>query len=194
MSLPTTQRVINWNAQRYDQVYDYNLACRLLLEETEELFQATSVVEKMDAIGDICFVAIGVFWKLGFTNQQIYDMLYVHDLRSVTMEEAHNCTIWLQSVAFDIIGEKEEEGVYPGFTLALFSLFIVALGALRGLGLQNLFYEILHAICDSNDTKAVQGKVASNVKANTTKGLGYVPPTAKLFELYNMEMKKRSLN
>ena len=65
-----TDRVILWNSQRYDQVYDYGLASRLLLEETQELFDAHSVVDKLDAIGDIVFVAIGVLWKLGLSDEQ----------------------------------------------------------------------------------------------------------------------------
>lgn len=186
--VPVTHRVIDWNAARYEQEYDYKLAVKLLLEETEELYEAATIVDKLDAIGDICFVAIGVFWKLGFTYEQIFDMLYVHDLRKVSMLEAHDWQIELQGYSFDIINHHLE-GAWPGFNLAVYSLYITALGALRGLGMQAYFYDIIYAICDSNDTKEIKGKVAANVKANISKGDNYVGPEAKLMEIYAKHIK-----
>jgi len=186
--VPVSQRVINWNAARYEQEYSYQLSVKLLLEEMEELYEAVTVVDKLDAIGDICFVAIGVLWKLGFTREQIFDIMYVRDLRKVTMLEAHDWQIELQSYSFDIINHHLE-GAWPGFNLAVYSLFITALGALRGLGMQHYFYAILYAICDSNDTKEIKGKVAANIKANVNKGDGYVGPEAKLMELYANHVK-----
>lgn len=186
--IPVTHRVINWNAARYEQEYDYKLAVKLLLEETEELYNAITIIDKLDAIGDICFVAIGVFWKLGFTHEQVFDMLYTHDLRKVSMLEAHDWQIELQGHSFDIINHYLE-GSWPGFNLAVYSLFITALGALRGLGMQTYFYDILYAICDSNDTKEIKGKVAANVKANVNKGDSYIGPEAKLMEIYTKHIK-----
>ncbi len=187
-NVAVSQRVIDWNAARYEQEYNYQLAVKLLLEETEELYEAATIVDKLDAIGDICFVAIGVLWKLGFTHEQIFDIMYVHDLRKVSMLEAHDWQIELQGYSFEIINHHLE-GAWPGFNLAVYSLFITALGALRGLGMQHYFYDILYAICDSNDTKEIKGKVAANVKANVNKGEGYVGPEAKLMELYSSHVK-----
>lgn len=69
--------------------------------------------------------------------------------------------------------------------LALMSIFVTALGALKGMGMQMAFYDVLYAICDSNDTKEVKGRVSATVKANISKGDNFVPPTKKLAEIYS---------
>lgn len=192
MTKPATLRVIEWNQARYDQVFDYNLACQLLLEETAELFETKSDIGKMDAIGDIVFVAIGVLWKLGLTNDEIYNVLYLADLRGIDLEQSYSISIEVQAYLIDEF-DHDIEASWPGLLLALNSIFITAIGALSGMGMQDMFYEILHAICDSNDTKIVEGKTPAHEKANKVKGLGFVPPDEKLFELYTISMKKRKL-
>lgn len=186
---PITDRVAEWNAKRYDRVYNFELARSLLLEEIDELQSAVTVTDKLDAIGDIVFVAIGVLWKMGFDKKQLMEIFYLHNIRQITAHDAYAWTLTVESAAFDMI-DHETEGSYPGLALALTSVFIIALGSLRGLGLQQAFYDIVHAICDSNDTKVVEGRTAANVKANIVKGLGYVPPTARLLEIYGQYCKK----
>lgn len=184
MKLATiTDRCIQWNEQRYDQVYDYELAARLLLEETEELYAATDPVERLDAIGDIMFVAIGVFWKLGFNKEQVEDIFHREDLATLSMEDANHVS---QSIILFGMDELSNDlvGAYPGLSLACYSVFITALGALRGMGLQYRVYDVVHAICDSNATKEVKGKVDASVKANVVKGAGFVPPTEALRAIY----------
>lgn len=178
-----TDRVILWNSQRYDQVYDYGLASRLLLEETQELFDAHSVVDKLDAIGDIVFVAIGVLWKLGLPNEVIHAIFHDHDLAEASLEECNHIG---QNVIFhgmDMIDDSIE-GVYPGLGLTAHSVFVTALAALRGLKMQRYFYDVVHCICDSNATKEIKGKVDATVKANVDKGKGFIPPTDALHKLY----------
>lgn len=175
-------RTIEWNAARYDQVYDYALAGKLLNEEVMELFRAENDVEKLDAIGDIIFVAIGVFWKLGLSVEHIEDLFGVHHeeyLKNVDMETIHENCNKVQSFLFDVLPE-DLDGAYPGVALATYCSFMVALGSLSGMGLQDRFYDVVMAICDSNDTKEVKGKTDPTVKANGVKGEGYVPPTKAL--------------
>lgn len=191
MTEPITERVINWNKARYDQVFDYDLAMRLLLEETQELYSAETVVDKLDAIGDIVFVAIGVLWKLGFSRQMIYDIFYVHDMTKMTMAEAHLWSMNVQSISMDII-DHDVPAAWPGLVLALYSVFNTCIGASIGLNTQNIFYDVVHAICDSNDTKDVK-RVEPGVKANVVKGHEYVPPTEALFILYVQSMKNKGL-
>ena len=187
MSDPITKRVIDWNAARYDQEYDYELATNLLLEETQELFDAKTAVDKLDAIGDITFVAIGVLWKLGFSERQIYDIFYVHDLTKISPAEAQHWLMNVQSIAMDLINH-EQPGSWPGLVHALYSVFNTALSALRGMKCQNIFYDVVHTICDSNDTKEIKGKTPANVKANIDKGTSYKPPTDALFTLYSISI------
>lgn len=179
------QKCIAWNAARYDQVYDRELACKLLTEETLELFATHDPIERLDAIGDIIFVAIGVFWKLGLTTEQIEDLFGVEDeiLKTIDMEKIYvNCD-QVQSYLFDILPEGID-GAYPGIALATYCSFLVALGALSGMGMQVCFYDVCMAICDSNDTKEVKGKTDPTIKANVVKGDSFVPPTQRLEEIY----------
>lgn len=178
-----TTRAIEWNKARYEQKFDFTLARDLLLEETDELFRAKTTVDVLDASGDIIFVAIGVLWKLGFSDSQIYEMLYSRNLSELHMDQAH---VWMCTcIAIGSqIHEFEQDGAWPAFELALYSIFIVALGGLRGVNMQKATYDIVHAICDSNDTKEIV-KTDPSIKANVNKGEGYIPPTDALIKLVN---------
>ncbi len=186
-------RVIKWNELRYDQVYDYNLAKRLLLEETEELYRANSVVEKLDAIGDIIFVAVGVFWKLGVHHEVIIDFFYGQDVRKLTLDQLHEQANTINLFCCEALDDTLEYS-YPGFSLATYSTFITAIGTLKGLGLEDLLYEVMDAICTSNETKSIGKKVDTTIKANTVKGLDYVPPTTDLLTIYTNYINTRKVH
>ncbi len=187
--MDVTERVIVWNKARYDQEYDPVLAMNLLLEETQELFTAQTDIDKLDAVGDITFVAIGVFWKLGLSHEEIKAIFHNMDLSTISAEQAYCYSLEVMDYLADRVDDIE--GSYEGCTLALHCTFTCALMALRGLNMQHRFYDIVHIICDSNQTKEVKGKTPSNVKANIDKGTGYVPPTAALKDLYNIERSKQ---
>lgn len=192
MSEPITKRAIDWNKARYKQEFDYDLAVKLLLEETEELYKANSIIEKLDAIGDITFVAIGVLWKLGFSDQQIYDIFYSANMTKMTLEDAHHWMMNVQILSMDII-DHEVKAAWPGVVLTLYSVFNTCIGAIHGLGLQNIYYDVVHAICDSNDTKIITPNTPAHIKANINKGSNFIPPEAKLLELYkaSLDAQKR---
>ena len=182
-----TDKCIAWNELRYEQEYDYNLAVKLLLEETNELFASDTIVDVLDAVGDITFVAVGVMWKLGMTNGTIKSYFYDNDLTKVSIEECHNLCCLINNQHMEAM--ENYEGGFPGLHLACYSVFITAISALRGIGMQASFYDIFDAICVSNDTKEVKGKTLSSIKANISKGKGFIPPTAKLQQirdLYNV--------
>jgi hypothetical protein len=181
-AMTITDRVILWNKQRYEQEYNYDLAAQLLLEETSELFEAKSDIDKLDAIGDIFFVAIGVFWKLGLPNEVIQRIFHDLDLTKATIEETNDLC---NNIEYAIMEEVSDViGAYPGIKLACYSAFICALGTLRGMNMQHTIYDIVHAICDSNHTKEIKGKTPSHIKANINKGKGYKPPTEALMNIY----------
>lgn len=64
-------RICNWNSARYDQQYAHALTIALLQEELDELAGATDAVDKLDALIDLTYVAIGAMWKLGLSPTQI---------------------------------------------------------------------------------------------------------------------------
>lgn len=180
------RKCIAWNEARYDRVYDYNLASKLLIEETLELFQAENDSDRLDAVGDIVFVAIGILWKLGVSPEHIEDILGVNNLYfagdGAEIEKINVVIDNVQSFLFDTLSE-DLEAAYPGIALTLYSLFIVALGTLHGMRLQHRFYDVVDAICESNNTKELKGKTDPTVKANLVKGEGFVPPTDALLRI-----------
>lgn len=184
------QKCIDWNAARYDQVYNYELAVKLLLEEMEELAEAPSVVEMLDAIGDITFVTIGVMWKLGITAEEIKSLFYDKHLTTIGSHEAYNYSMYIvNTFTADTVRCTKIEEMHPGLMLACMATFLVALNALRGLGMQHSFYDIVDAICESNNTKEIKGKTDASIKANVIKGPKYISPTERLKQiefLYNV--------
>lgn len=65
------ERVIHWNSERYDQEFDHRLTRNLLREETLEFEAAVKEVDRLDALVDTIYVAIGAMWKLGLNDKQI---------------------------------------------------------------------------------------------------------------------------
>lgn len=184
------QRCVTWNSLRYDRVFQLQLALKLLAEEQDELSDAlfaSDRVEVLDACGDIAFVAIGVLWKAGIPVKYIEQYLYECDMGAMDNEHAyahftgimHEITSNLASPESGLSVEAAG-AIVQGCYEAVHSLFVTVLRALRTVGVQHRFYDVVSAICTSNDTKEVKGKVAANVKANVVKGAGFVPPTEEL--------------
>jgi hypothetical protein len=158
------ESICQWNAARYDQEYDHDLTMRLIREEHQEglaAFESGDMVELADAYGDRFYVAIGGLWKMGLSATDIVELMdYLTPLGAPAAAIAIN---WASS-----------DG-RPA------TIAFVALNAFESLaallqGDSDAALDVIRAICISNDTKDAK-KTASNVKANTTKGIGYVPPT-----------------
>lgn len=69
------ERTIKWNTDRGNtpDTLDWNLEQSMLQEELDELNDATTEVDKLDALLDIIFVATGSLSKLGLSAEQIVD-------------------------------------------------------------------------------------------------------------------------
>ena len=188
-------RVASWNAARYEQEFDMYLAVRLLKEEyTEwcESYHASQVsedrsiaVEMLDAIGDVSFVALGVVWKAGIDYEMLEEALLrtQADLYSAacTMPQLHPMML----IASVIDGFSYDNGIGIADAMAMI-LHLCALEAKYHFSFgTDKFFEVLKAICDSNDSKVVV-KAAATEKANDgNKGSSYVPPTEALKALLN---------
>lgn len=184
------QEVIYWNQQRYAQEFDAILTDNLLIEEIEELYAAEGdPIEIMDAVGDILFVSIGVLWKLGLTEEQIQLLIDpIGHLPYFDLTQARHQQMSMEYAALDLVGHIP--GSYPAVNLVASGSFLIACGALRGIGMQQHIYKVLTAICVSNASKEVPSeKVDASVKANMNKGKMYTPPTRDLtllWEQYNV--------
>ncbi len=70
------ERVINWNAQRYDQEHVKALTTSLLREEVQEFSDAFEDVHMLNALCDLIYVSYGAMWKLGLNADQIERAIY----------------------------------------------------------------------------------------------------------------------
>ena len=73
MNLDFIQRITKWNEDRGNQRghIEYMLEHKMIEEEVDEFFDAEKDVDRLDALCDVVFVAVGSMHKLGLTPQQI---------------------------------------------------------------------------------------------------------------------------
>lgn len=185
------QKCIAWNKARYDQVFNYELAAKLLIEETKELYAAKDIIDKLDAIGDIVFVSIGVFWKMGLSNS-IIEQLYDVNKKGLANFNTDYSVAYCNDVSLYCIDNINPNvpAALPAITLACYSSFVTALCAIDGLGLIHRFYDVVDAICESNNTKEIKGKTPAHIKANVEKGTSYVSPKYALMAIVAEEQAK----
>lgn len=168
--------VCDWNSKRYEREYNHELSVNLILEEYLEFLEAKdNEVEKLDAIADIQFVALGCLWKLG--KEQL-DFTEANALTNTLLQTGMPpiCNISSLIASFN----NYDTGIeLDTFYMIIFNLCSVQ--AQHELGLDNeQIMDALLAVCKSNNTKSIK-KTASDVKANDgDKGTYYVPPTKNL--------------
>lgn len=165
------QRIVNWNAARYEQDFNEQLQYDLLfspksgeIQEWADAFAAQDEVEQLDALADIYFVAVGGLWKLKLSIEQIASLIQSHLLVNEEHTFVPALNYWRQ-------GKHEQ---------AFGHAIIVTMHLAMSMGLSGIqLLRAISAVCDSNDTKPAV-KTASDVKANVDKGATYVPPTEAL--------------
>ena len=172
------KRVAAWNAARYDREFNTELTCNLLREEHQEFFDAATPADKLDALCDIVYVAMGGIWKMGLVEDND-DTLSAKAAAHLLLQTHTFDPIMLISATIDTI--QYDPDVSQSCMLALVIEF--AMVQMYGMGLKHeQAVQALNIVCDANDTKSV-AKVASDVKANIDKGPNFVPPEVKLAEL-----------
>lgn len=174
--------ICSWNAARYEQVSNSKLTFDLLNEElleTGDAIATENLVETVDGLADMFYVAIGALWKAGLSARQIVKLLDSIEYELVRQDQE------LPLIADSLRSyEIEPDTDYLG---------LIALRALEWL--ESLVFSsesalaIIRAICDSNDTKIVK-KTASNVKANIDKGKSYIPPTEAIIAILDAVAKE----
>lgn len=163
--------ICDWNAARYDQTYHSQLTIDLLNEEGAELRRAIAEednVEILDAYGDLFYVAIGGLWKRGNTPEDIVKGMDYFDSQWLPTLTAS--IVWLETIPHDSLEVD----------VALFAVALKAFKAMSDLlGSDDSALDVIRAICNSNDSKAIQ-KTEANIKANLNKGDNYVSPTKQI--------------
>lgn len=173
------QQCVAWNAARYDRVLNLELALNLLTEETNELFAADNIIEKLDAVGDLSFVAMGVLWKAGVPESIIAEIMGIDSETNVSNGSTLRLYGTYSAISLDLPDLVDSSDAFIAVNAALLGLWYCVF-ELRRIGLQQEYFNIVKAICDSNDTKEIKGKVDPSVKANIEKGSSYIPPTMAL--------------
>lgn len=167
---PIIARPIAWNEARYSQEFNHELASDLLYEEYEEYSYAETDVDKLDALCDIYFVAVGVLWKLEVPNieQFLQDVNYkVSTVLAVDLEEY---IARFMSTTSDVL-----KPVYIAHILALASALMKKEFKFK----EEHIHKAILIVCDANDTKEIK-KTPSYIKANTVKGTNFVAPEPRL--------------
>jgi len=162
------ERVVAWNQARYEQVYNHELACDLLFEEYNEWLEASIPVDKLDALCDMYFVAIGVLWKLNVNTAP--ELL-------APKGDLHPDTIARLTFHLNRFMEAEER---PILVSNCTSIVNYAVQGMFDMGLSpEQAIEAITIVCDSNDSKAIK-KTDPAVKANIDKGTGFIKPEPRL--------------
>lgn len=191
-TISVVEQCIKWNAKRYDRVYNNDLTTSLLLEENAELQNSETLVDILDACGDITFVVVGALWKLGFTQKEIENLILHKQLDSLELWELQGTMI---AAAEDLLWSKRlrltDNKAKMQDTLGYILGFLMGvLQQLSAIGLQHEFLNIFKAIATSNDTKEIKGKTESHIKANIVKGDKYIPPTNDLLNILKTNNKE----
>lgn len=178
-------RVAIWNSLRYKQEFNLDLAIALLKEEAEE-FETEFEIERIDALCDLCYVALGCLWKLNVSlcEQTLKSFISFYQLEPFSIASVTNNTAGaLRSFRGPLVQAVNIHSL----------LAACYVGLCMSLDSEKFALMALLAVCDSNDSKEVQA-VSSHIKANGTyKGENYFSPTAKLMQIIQ-ESKNVKLN
>lgn len=184
------QRVAKWNGQRYEQEYNHTLTLALLSEEFEEWLEASKEVDKLDALCDIIYVALGALWKLNASDQDNEDAeQHASEVLSAILQstnEPHPAYFIIMHLA--VLEFEQDYPIVTGLHMIIKAALVEMLG--MGLSYEQCIAALL-IVCDSNDSKSIK-KVDSAVKANAgDKGPYFVAPEPRLQELLD---KRGELN
>ena len=188
------RNVSAWNAARYDQELNLDLAVSLLREEYEEYFKGKVAVDKVDALGDISYVALGICWKSGISETMLVEELdYWQDRMLASLDLCSGLEpIYLVPAFIDAFKYDKEFGIIDSMAAIINLCYFQS--AYSYSMTHTDWKAVLTAICNSNDSKSVY-KVDSDVKANAgNKGPNYVPPTAALVSILNTCVARKGLN
>lgn len=186
--------VAAWNAARYEQQLNLELAVSLLREEYKEWKDAKVAVEKLDALCDISYVALGIVWKSGISETLLSEKLTSMQMAALLhldavpgMRPIYNMAAYIDGLEHDF-----EFGIIDSIALILHSCAFQAMYDYQLTPEQ--WISALEAVCVSNDSKVVV-QVDASVKANAgNKGPSYVSPTAALTKILNVAFMARGMN
>jgi NTP pyrophosphatase (non-canonical NTP hydrolase) len=171
------EEVSKFNAARYDREFNCELSVALLNEEYHEYFESEELHKRLDSVGDVLYVALGVLWKLdismtdvGLAADEVADIMDLYSQANISalyLIKAH-----IESIKYDMS---------KPVLVDILTIVNLCMAQMFSLGLtEDEAFDVLFAIIKSNATKSVK-KTASNIKANSgDKGPYYVSPDVDL--------------
>lgn len=172
-------RPIEWNGRRYPRVFDKELVFELLEEEFSEYIRSRTLLDEVDALGDIFFICAGNMWKLPLEDE-VYTFMHKHYLLALSytelIPEEINTLGAAKGQLFHALDRNEEPA---DVAMVLGSIIELVLAQFKRLGFtKEQVIQVLHIICDSNDTKRID-YLKTSEKGNL-KGALYFAPTKRL--------------
>lgn len=171
------ERVRKWNAARYPRVYVQALSMALLREEYQEWLDAKDDVDRLDALCDITFVAMGCIWKLDVTDAQNCEAAEnAFTIMDNMIDGFELNTAFLIPCYLDVAVHVKD---YPQLQ-TMHNIVVACMGQMLSMGLsEDQIEQALIAVCKSNESKTIV-KTEPGVKANIDKGPFYMSPTMDL--------------
>jgi len=164
------ERVAKWNKLRYEREYNEALTFSLLQEELKEFYDAKNVVEEVDALCDVMFIAFGGIWKLG----EDIDACMAHAVK--VAQGLINVQELMPAYYIPAFMGASAITDYPQMTMLCVTIQLAA-SQLTGYGLDRKgVEEVLLAVCDSNDTKCAEKIPTDSKYTNQGKGDDYISP------------------
>lgn len=172
------QLVSDWNSARYEQEYNHKLTVQLFNEEHIEFLKAENLIDRLDGIGDMTFIAIGAMWKMGI------DMEHLRIIHTFTSNDNQIFTLNNRLKKVNNIGLEVQkvEQLQHMWSRIFYDCNLVF--NLNESEFAMLVHDCLEAVIVSNNTKFIsKKKTASNKKANLIKGDAFIPPTKDLISI-----------
>lgn len=183
-------RVALWNNRRYKQEFDLALTMQLLREEHKEWLKAKSPVNKLDALCDVIFIAMGAIWKANINlgvlhgNENQVHMVLESQIKCNELWPAYYIGTYMDVMEYD-----------KDYSLAMSLQLIIgsAMAEMTGFGLSHKeCMEALTIVCDSNDSKSLQSIKKGEKYSKEGKGPYFKSPESKLQQL--LEKARGRLN
>ena len=171
------QRVNAWNEARYKREHNLALTVSLLREEQREWLEAKAPVDKLDALCDLVYVAMGALWKLDVADEDLDSMQ--DDAITIVSNQVDCNELYPAMYNSTYIDVLEFDNDYP-MAMSLHLIITSSFTEMSGLGLdQDQCLEAMLIVCDANDSKTIT-KTAADTKANVDKGPYFKAPEARL--------------
>lgn len=172
------QRVVAWNQKRYEQEFHKELFINMSRSEYKEWLDAKNEVDKLDALCDCIYIALGASWK---ANIAIENMNVALDRATQILSDLIDCTeLWPAYFLGTYLDVFETKDDYPlAQTIAL--IVVTCMTEMRAMGLsQAQCEEALLIVCDSNDTKTIKQLASDEKGFKEGKGEFFIAPEPKL--------------